>query len=609
LVRALLVAVMAVAASLTVLTHSAQIGGIPFSIYALIGTCAAIIVATFVLWGEISKPVLLAAIKQRTAVLLLLACGLMGTCLSLVSYRPSQDDAHYVPNTVYYIEHPNEPMGFKIHFVDSGGEPFVSYHFGSLPFEYAQGIVAYFGNINFLTVYYFLAPALFGFMIPLVWFYAISRFSFPSRAAITGAFIICLSLLLMGEQHRSFGNFAFNRIFQGKTVLLAVGLPMFAALTIDFFHAPCARRWLYLFVTSVAMVGFSTCAAILIPMLALLLAGACCFSFVPNMRSRLLHAFCYFCTLAYPVLYAVSFLVFSAQQLGGESIVHNEWLSMTPSNARSVFGGPVVVLFLVIGTALTIVFLQGRGRRFLVIWIVLLFVSFLNPFLKTFITKYITTPSLYWRVFYLLPFPLVVGLSAAALALRLENKSPKWRLVILAMVTVLLLVPHLWPSSFSVFRYNPRSNGPSRHIRLAMPKYKVANLVRARRVLAAAPPAGTMLAVPAVSRTLPMLTARYPQISVRPLSINMWMAERGTLQKAIHRTRAQSFLAGRTGRENFDSLVWVIQQHPQIRSIVAKRRVAEVNDSYLFSFLHNLGFTKHRTVRNLVVFIRPRPKS
>jgi hypothetical protein len=273
----------------------------------------------------------------------------MGTCLSLASYRPNIDDAHYVPNTVYYIEHPNEAMGFKIHFVDSGSEPFVSYHFGSLPFEYAQGIVAHMTHMNFLTVYYLVTPALFGFMIPLVWFYAISRFSFSSRAAITGAFIICLSVLLMGEQPRSFGNFAFNRIFQGKTVLLAVGLPMFAALTIDFFRAPSGRRWLYLFVTSVAMVGFSSSAAILIPMLAFLLTGACCFSFVPNMRSRLLHAFCYFCTLIYPALYAVSFLLFSSQQLGGESIVHNN-LSMTYlSNAKSVFGGPVVVLFLVVG--------------------------------------------------------------------------------------------------------------------------------------------------------------------------------------------------------------------------------------------------------------------
>lgn len=78
LVRALLVAVMAVAASLTVLTHSAQIGGMPFSIYALIGTCAAIIVATFVLWGEISKHVLLALAKQRTAVL-----GLGAICMRL----------------------------------------------------------------------------------------------------------------------------------------------------------------------------------------------------------------------------------------------------------------------------------------------------------------------------------------------------------------------------------------------------------------------------------------------------------------------------------------------------------------------------------------------
>jgi hypothetical protein len=300
-VKTFLVTIMSVAAVLTVITHISQICGIPYYLYAIIGTCASIIVIFLVLWNEISKEVFAAAISQRPVVLALLTCCLLSVLLCLASHQPNMDDSYYIPNVVYYLAHPDKPMDFYIHFIDSGGEPFVSYHVGtSLPFEYAQGIVAYITRSHFLTVYYFLSPALFGGMIPLVWFYLISRFSFPSRAAVTGAFFICLSLILMGEQHRSFGNFAFNRIFQGKTVLLTVGLPLFCALTIDFFRSPSGRTWLYLFVVSVAGVGFSASGSVLIPLLALVLAVACSFSYLPDMRTRCRRGFLYFCTLFYP---------------------------------------------------------------------------------------------------------------------------------------------------------------------------------------------------------------------------------------------------------------------------------------------------------------------
>jgi hypothetical protein len=217
-VKIFLVLAMSVAAVLTVLTHIAQISRMPFYIYAITGMCLAIVTAGLVLWRELSKQILKTVTAHPWPAMALAGCSLLGALLCLVSHRHALDDSYYVPNVVYYLEHPTETMGFLIHFVDSGGDPFVSYHFGSFPFEYSQGIVAYITRCHFLTVYYFLAPALFGGMIPLVWFYLISRFGFRLRASITGSFIICMSLPLMGEQHGSFGNLAFNRIFNYRVV-------------------------------------------------------------------------------------------------------------------------------------------------------------------------------------------------------------------------------------------------------------------------------------------------------------------------------------------------------------------------------------------------------
>jgi len=187
-----LVLIMSVAAVLTVLTHISQICGIPFYLYVIIGTFTSTIVIFLVLRDEISKEVFAAAISQRPVVLALLTCCLLSVLLCLASHRYDSDDSDYVPNMIYYMEHPKAPMDFTIHYLDSGGEPFVSYHIStSLPFECAQGIVAYLGRMNYLTVYYLLTPALIGCMIPLVWFYLISRFSFPPHAAVTGALSAC----------------------------------------------------------------------------------------------------------------------------------------------------------------------------------------------------------------------------------------------------------------------------------------------------------------------------------------------------------------------------------------------------------------------------------
>jgi len=128
---------------------------------------------------------------------------------------------------------------------------------------------------------------------------------------------------------------------------------------------------------------------------------------------------------------------------------------------------------------------------------------------------------------------------------------------------------------------------------------------QAREVLELAPPAGTMLALQGVSRNLVMLTAKYPQILIRPHAIYLWMDQRDTMYKAHRRVQAQAFLEGRASKENLESLVWVIHENPQIRSIVADRRVAEAGDRYLFRLLNKLGFARNELADDLVVFIRP----
>ena len=601
LVRLLLILTASIGAVLTVVTHVAQMSRMPFSTYAIVSASACAVVAIILLWTRTSSGAFLAVTVQRRTALALLICGLMGALLSLASHRPNSDDAYYVSNVVHYLAHPEKPMGFDIHFIDSGSKPLVSRHVGtSMPFELAQGVVAYFGHIHFLTVYHFLTPALLGFMIPLVWFYLVSRFSFSSDAAVTGALLICLSLLLMGEKHRSFGNFAFNRIFQGKTVLFAVVVPFFVAMTMDFFRSRSARAWLYLLITSVAAVGLSSSACMLIPVLSVVLAIACCISYVPNMRSRALLGLCYLSTLVYPALYAGSFILHSTGQVGTNNPMNIYCPDNFLGHARYVFG-PVAILFLVIGAILAIVFIQKLQRRFLLTWILLLFLCFLNPLVSPIMMRYVASQPMYWRLFFLLPFPLVIGLSGAGLVRYLESRSSKRCYLIVGMLIALLLLAHLPSSSSSVFR---------RGTILGFSGHKVEKLPLARQVLELAPP-GTMLAMRPMSCSLPLLSAEYPQIVIRRFDLVLWIGEYGAEEQAVHRIKAQDYLTGETQRENYitkeslDSLIWVIRNNPQIKSVLASPQSARAYDSYLFDLLNQYGFTESVQTNELVLFFRP----
>jgi hypothetical protein len=598
LVGVLLVLIFAVMACLTVLTHIAQIIGLPFFLYAVIGLFVSIIAITAVLLNEPLKKLFPLVKTNKSACMVLVLCSVIAGFFSAILYRPDLDDIHYVPNVVYYLENPHEPMGFVIHFLDSGNEPFVSYHWGnSNPFEYSQGIVAYFIRTHFLTVYYFLAPIFFGGMIPLVWFYAISRFSFSNRSAIIGAIIVCLSLTLLGEKHASYGNLAFNRIFQSKIVMFAAGLVVFAAFTMDFFRSASVKRWLALFLTATSMVGLSASSVMLMPIIVFVLAIACSLSYLRDTVSRLRTAALYCCSIIYPVLYAGSVFLVSMNQASIDVPSTKYYPANFLGHAEYVFG-PAAVVTLVISSILAGLFIKKYDRYFLILWILLLVIFFLNPFAARLLIKRVIPQSIYWRLFYLYPFPLTLGLCGAGAASWIGKKFPKLNFVFSGLIILLLLAAHLPASSPSIFK--PRKACP--HTTINVSDYKVMDLEYARKVLTLAPPRGTMLAPETVCHSLPMLTSKYPQMRVRTDGIILWMGQQGKGEQARHRITASDFLGGKLTSRSINSLVVVLDNCPQIRSVVAVRRVA---DSLLFQLMDKYGFTEHRMDPDIVVFIRP----
>jgi hypothetical protein len=588
--------VMAVLAVATPVTQLAQEAGWSFRTYAIGLALLSVTTAAAVCRAELRGGV--AALRAQPGGALTLALAAAAAALvALVSHRPRWDDFSYIPNVVHFVAHPEAAMGHVVQFVYGGRSAIESYYVGtSMPFEYAQGVVAYGLGLHVLSVYHVIGPALFAALVPLVWYYAISRFEFSDRAAIAGALLICLCLLLMGESHRGFGSYSFTRLWHGKVVVMALGLPLVAGLAIDFFRTPRAGTWLRLFLVATALVGASTSSIVLLTLLAPVLALASVVAFLPPLRSAVLHGLAFGASFVYVAVFGVAFLVVAASELGASDPVHEGFATtffgqlqyVFPWRTPTVTFAPALALASGAGALLL---LRGWQRRFFATWLVTVVAGYLNPWVAPWLIDHVAPTGVYWRLFYLLPFPLAIGLTGAWLAERAGTGAPARALA--TLVIGIAVAAHLPARSPSIFRYYTTLGVGYQIERADRPT--------AEWIVEVSPP-GPMLAPWYLGALVTILSADRPQVTTRDAALGVWFTSRGHAGEAELRREASEYLDGasRRGRE---AVLELALRHPEIQSVIARRPAAA--QPKLIEGLRARGFTDRRSFGELEMFARP----
>ncbi len=595
-VRGLLVLVSALLALATVLTQLAQALGWSFRSYAiavaLLSAAAIVGMARSELRGS------LAALRAHAAGATVLAlASTAAALLTLVSQRVLVDDLSYIPNVVHYVAHPDTAMSHVVHFIFGGDSAVESYYVGtSMPFEYAQGVVAYLIGVDVLSVYFVLAPALIGALIPLVWYYTLSRFEFADRAAIAGAVLICLCLPLMGEAHRGFGNYAFNRLWQGKAVLMTFGVPLVVGLSIDFLRNPGLRHWLCLFVAITAMVGTSTSSIALLVLLAPVLAVASVLGFGMSPRVALPRVAAFGAGFLYLVGFGLAFMMVAATDLGAQAPISKGFAEDFFAQAGYVFPRrlPTSRVLALASCAGVIVLLRGWQRRFFASWLAFVSLAYLNPYVAPWLLEYVTPPTIYWRLFYLLPFPLAIGLTGAFIAERAGVGVSRLGNGLAAAVVILLIAAHVPSGSTSIFQRTTDVGVGYRMDPVA---------VRIALDLIEATPPGPMLAPWRPGGRVAMLSADRPQVVVRDAGLALWFTSRGKPQEADLRRRASNFLWNRGGPDGDLPVLKLVRRYRQIKSVVALQQAGE--PERLRGHMALVGFTESQLVGPFTVFTKP----
>ena len=179
----------------------------------------------------------------------------VAVCYTLVSHRGDLDDALYVFFGLLPLDQPMQAI--KLIPVYDSARMLVSY-------PAIEAVVTYWTGVNFLQVHYLVVPALAAMLSALAYYGLFQRIHTGYAGILTLMTIIIL--ILWGDVHRSPGNFAYVRLFQGKAMFYAVVCPYLVSSAIGILtHRPGSN--LRLAMASVSGVGLTQSAIILVPLL------------------------------------------------------------------------------------------------------------------------------------------------------------------------------------------------------------------------------------------------------------------------------------------------------------------------------------------------------
>lgn len=548
----------------TVVTHVSQLFELPFRNYAYLAVSVASLFAMPTAFRLGIRLATMAPADRKNGLSLLLL-GLTGAALAIVSHRPDRDDYYYLANARYFLEHPATPLTLDIHCLLSESEPFQSLTWGtSTPYEFFYAVLDFVFEVDFLWAYYVLGPAVVGFLIPLA-LYSLTRVFVANHVpAFFGVTVALLLVVLLFETYQTFGNYSFVRAFQGKVFVLTICLPALTAASLRFLTNRCLFHWAMVLLICVAGLGASASSIVLLPPLGLMIVGALWGSgrLQISRRAFIRRVILYGCAFAYLVVYAVIYRLYFASDLGFDSPAHVGDKSFLGQSAV-FFAHHTLIPYTPVAVTLSIVSAIGLSsrwiRRFLLTWLFIAGSLFLNPWSGDILIRYFTSPNIYWRMFYLLPFPLAAAIGGAYLYIRIGERfglNLSWAgLSAFAALSFL----SLWERNLVEF--------PPRY-KLPHAKYEAATVI-----VKQAPP-GPMLAPLHVAGIVVMLSADHPQIIIRGERDEVaatWLTGRGRHEEADIRRRAGSFVRlGRT--EDYETFETVLARYP-LAAVVLHQRV------------------------------------
>lgn len=219
-----------------------------------------------------------------------------------------------------------------------------------------------------------------------------------------GALALVSVLLLLRGTYTSYGNFAFLRMFEGKSPFVTALVPLIAVFAMDFVDRPSPGTWILLALAQVSAVGLTANALYAAPMAAGLALVA---SWRPSWRATRRIGVGLLASI-YPVTLAVILRA---------TIIHDglkleDFQQLIPIDmaARLVLGNGFTLWLWLLALLSGWSVLRDRSLRHWTLAVCLGFMLLnMNPYLDKYWGQYVTAKYLTWRLLWPVPLPIFLA--------------------------------------------------------------------------------------------------------------------------------------------------------------------------------------------------------
>jgi hypothetical protein len=468
----------------------------------------------------------------------LLGLALLCAVLALVSHRVDIDDAFYVNLAAAAVDAPAAPLlaADDLHGVEGLPLHLPVYRLHS--YEMAVAAFSWLSGVRAIAGFHLVATALAAALVPLC-FARLFRLLTPAHWLFaTGALVVVL--FAAGDMHLWYGNFAFVRIWQGKSLLLVVFLPLVQAYAIAYALAPSRRRWLRLAAAQIAAVGVSASGLWLAPAAALS-AAAAALPFERRSLARLALvalASIYVLAAGWSLREAMNTVPDAVAELPAEGAGDAGAGRALGDAFYAVLGdGPLRVAALAAVLGAWACWGAGLARRFAVVVPLAALVVVLDPYASEWMERNVTGPY-YWRALWALPVPVLLALALTS-PLQAAGRWPRGAtaLAVLGLAAFAVALPRV------------PGLGAENRVRLDLPGLKVEPepYEWARRITETAGAGAVVVAPDAVGVWLPTFHQRVSPLVVRAHYLTPHLDALGE-QDVLHRLFMTGYVSGRVHR-------------------------------------------------------------
>lgn len=377
---------------------------------------------------------------ERAGVVVFLC--LLALVVTLAAHRPDADDSLYLSLVVGALDHPEHQV---MRHDDMYGEPdlpLVEAAYRLKSHELLIASLSHWLNLPPKALYYLFFPGLFAILAVAAHWLALREIG--GLFAWVGAATAVIALMVWGDSHPAMGNFAFVRLFQGKAVLVSVFVPAAILYASRFAREQTWNNWILLGAVQTAALGLTPSAVIVAPLAgAAFLLAAAPESGGPKLVVKAL--------LASTLVVVAGAFILAVMPIEGSvpASTVEVWALVQKAGAGldTVLGLParkaaaLLALFV-------LPFLAPGGRRGVILqrYLLILVLVVMNPLLPG--TLGIVTARFTWRVFWAIPFPLLLGMLAQRIAAGAISRKPIARVGGAAMVGIVFaLMPGTWTVS------------------------------------------------------------------------------------------------------------------------------------------------------------------